>query len=245
MTKDLFSRDSKQYAKFRPTYPQSLYDFVFQFVIDKQIAWDCGTGNGQVAQVLAQHFEKVCATDISQKQLDEAVYLPNIQYLCSDEKQTPFTNGLFDLITVAQAVHWFDIALFYEEVRRVAKKGAIIAIWGYNLLQISPQIDHLVKQFYINKVGSFWDAERKYVDAAYQTIPFPFEVIHAPDFQMSFSWDLQTLAGYLNTWSSVGKFIKANQYNPVEEFIESLTPFWLEKEEKTVTFPIFVRLGKI
>ena len=245
MPKDRFSDNSKLYAKFRPTYPQALFNFVLQFVGKKQTAWDCGTGNGQVAQVLAQHFGKVYATDISQKQLDEAVQLPQIQYVYCNEKETPFQTQQFDLITVAQAIHWFNFNLFYQEVKRVAKQDAILAVWGYNLLKISPEIDAHILKFYTEKVGSFWDIERKHVEADYQTIPFPFEQIETPKFEMSFVWDLPTLEGYLNTWSSVGKFIKANNYNPVNELIDSLRHLWKQEEQKKVVFPIFMKLGQI
>ncbi len=243
--KDLFSRDSKQYAKFRPTYPADLYQFVFQYVMENKNAWDCGTGNGQVAQILAQHFEQVFATDLSQKQLDEAIQLPNIQYLCCDEKHTPLAANSIDLITIGQAIHWFDLEKFYAEVRRVAKKGAIIAIWGYGLLHISPPIDELISSFYKETVGSFWDAARRHVDEAYQNIDFPFEKIPTPPFQMQFSWNLEAFSGYINTWSSVGRFIKEKGYNPVPELVISLKPFWQENEEKTIVFPIFVKLGRI
>jgi ubiquinone/menaquinone biosynthesis C-methylase UbiE len=245
MSKDRFSDNSKQYAKFRPTYPPALYDFVFQFVTQRQAAWDCGTGNGQVAQVLAQHFGKVCATDISQKQLDEATQLPNIEYICCNEKQTPFQDHQFDLMVVAQAVHWFDFEAFYQEMRRVATQEAIVALWGYNLLKISPAIDKLILNFYTEKVGSFWDAERKHVENDYQTVPFPFEAIKVPTFAMDFVWDLATLEGYLNTWSSVGKFIKQHNYNPVNEAIEEIKPLWKENEQKNITFPIFMKLGRV
>jgi ubiquinone/menaquinone biosynthesis C-methylase UbiE len=243
--KDLFSWDSKQYAKFRPTYPANLYQFVFQRIKENKMAWDCGTGNGQVAQVLASHFEHVFATDISQKQLNEAVQLPNIQYLCCDEKQTPLVSNSIDLITVGQAMHWFEVDKFYEEVYRVAKKGAIIATWGYSLLQISPPIDKLIYLFYKEKIGSFWDAERKHVDEAYQNLPFPFEKIEIPNFQMQFSWNLYELEGYLHTWSSVGKFVRKEGYNPVHELVSSLKPFWEGNEEKMIVFPIFAKLGRI
>jgi len=243
--KDLFSRDSKQYAKFRLTYPDEFYHFIFQHVNHKQYAWDVGTGNGQVARVLARHFEQVYATDISQKQLEEAVQLPNVQYLRCNEYETSFATHTFDLITVGQAIHWFNIDLFYQEVQRVAKKGAIIAVWGYNLLRISPQIDTLIQQFYKEKVGSFWNAERKYVEESYQTIPFPFQVITSPNFQIEVFWDLTMLEGYLNTWSSVGKFIQTHLYNPVNELIVSLNPFWKKNEQKKIIFPIFVRLGVV
>ena len=70
--KDNFSKQADVYAKYRPTYPRDLFDFILSYVANKQAAWDCGTGNGQTAKELAVHFEKVVATDISQKQIDNA-----------------------------------------------------------------------------------------------------------------------------------------------------------------------------
>ena len=71
--KDFFSSQSKVYAAFRPTYPKELYQFIFRHLTEKKVAWDCATGNGQVAQYLASYFNEVYATDISQQQLDHAV----------------------------------------------------------------------------------------------------------------------------------------------------------------------------
>ena len=120
--KDNFSRQSDIYAKYRPAYPQQLYDFIFQHVAGKQAAWDCATGNGQAAKELAKVFDKVYATDISQKQIENAVQQPNIFYSVQPAEQTNFPNNSFDLITVAQALHWFRFDDFYAEVKRVANR---------------------------------------------------------------------------------------------------------------------------
>jgi len=103
MAKDLFSEQSKLYAQFRPTYPQELFDYILQFVEERKIARDCATGNGQAATVLAEHFEKVEASDISEAQISNAVKRENIEYHICPAEATPFSNDSFDLITVAQA----------------------------------------------------------------------------------------------------------------------------------------------
>ena len=149
-----------------------------------------------------------------------------------------------DLITVAQAIHWFDIPEFYKEVMRVANTDAVIAVWGYSLLNISPEIDRFLKHFYTQVVGPYWDAERRLIDQQYKTIPFPFEEIPTPSFDFSFDWTLEEFQGYISTWSAVQKFIKTNHMDPVEDFIKQIKPLW--KDEKlTIRFPLFLRLGII
>ena len=161
--KDNFSRQSDLYSKFRPVYPQELYDFIISHLNERQIAWDCGTGNGQAAQGLSKYFEKVFATDISQKQIDNSYKTDNIFYSVQPAEKTNFPDNSFDLITVSQALHWFQIDEFYSEVRRVARPDAWIAVWMYGLFNISPEIDELVcVQFYKNTLGIYWDYERKY-----------------------------------------------------------------------------------
>jgi Methyltransferase domain len=242
--KDLFSNDSKQYAAFRPTYPKELFDFIFNHVTNFDVAWDCATGNGQAAKELASRFKKVCATDISEKQLENAAQRDTIIYSVSRAEKTSFLPNSFDLITVAQAVHWFDFDLFYQEAERVAKPNAAIAIWGYGLLSIDPIVDKKISEFYKNVIGPYWDKERRFIDEKYQTIPFPFEEVKSPTFTFSFEWTIDELQGYLGTWSAVQKFITANQFNPVEKLIEDIRTKW-KKEKRIVNFPLFLKLGII
>ncbi len=243
MSKDLFSHHAQNYAAFRPTYPKKLYDFIFSRVKTFDEAWDAGTGNGQVARDLAKRFKKVSATDISAKQIENAFDAENIFYHQIGEK-TNFGTKTFDLICVAQAIHWFDRPKFYAEVKRVAKPGANLAVWGYSLLGITPEIDSLVKDFYTSIIGSYWDGERKLIDEHYKTIAFPFQEIETPEFSFSFQWTLPELQGYLNTWSAVQKFILANTLNPVEKLIDQIKPLW-KSEKMEIRFPLFLRLGDV
>jgi ubiquinone/menaquinone biosynthesis C-methylase UbiE len=243
--KDNFSRQSDLYSKYRPTYPQELYDFILRHIDKKKTAWDCGTGNGQAARELAKHFEKVFATDISQKQIDNAQKAANIFYSVQPAERTNFSDNIFDLITVSQALHWFQFDKFYAEVKRVAKPEAWIAVWMYGLLSISPEIDELIGiQFYKNTLGAYWDYERKYVDDNYTTIPFPFLEIKAPLFNIHFEWTLEELQGYFNTWSALQKFIETNHVNPVDELMKKIRT--IAKDEKMkIVFPVHLRMGRI
>ncbi|MBI3218033.1 MAG: methyltransferase domain-containing protein [Bacteroidetes bacterium] len=243
-SKDLFSQHSKSYAQFRPTYPKELYDFLYAHCQSFDLAWDCATGNGQAARELALRFKKVYATDISEKQIESAYTRENIFYSVARAEKTSFESESFDLITVAQAFHWLDVTSFMEEVKRVAKPKAMVAVWGYSLLSINQEIDEIMLSFYKNTIGSYWDKERRHVDEAYQDLPFPLNEIKAPSFDMSFEWTRDDLLGYVNTWSAVQKYISRNGENPVDQLTLQIRPLWLNPTVK-VTFPIFMRLGSV
>jgi hypothetical protein len=243
--KDNFSTQSDQYARYRPTYPAELFQYLDTLLPNKQTAWDCGTGNGQVAYELAKTFQSVFATDISRQQLANAMQADNITYAVQPAESTNFREEQFDLITVAQAIHWFQFEPFYAEVKRTAKKGALLCVIGYGKLKISEPIDNVIENFYENIIGPYWDAERKYIDEDYKTIPFPFEEIEAPNFVNKLHWSLQHLLGYLNTWSAVKHFINKNGYNPVYALQKELAPIWGGEEVRTIEFPLLLRIGQI
>jgi SAM-dependent methyltransferase len=245
MNKDLFSGHSDVYAAFRPTYPEALYDFIFSFVQDKQVAWDCGTGNGQVAQRLAKDFQMVYATDLSENQLKKAAPAENIVYSRSAAETTAFPDRSFDLITVGQALHWFNIEQFYKEVRRVARPDSVVAVWGYGNILVNAQLDPLISDFYTNVVGKYWDAARRHVENEYVDIPFPFRRIDAPRFYIQQEWPLQHLSGYLESWSATQKYNLDTGENPVQEFKKILAENWGNSERLTVRFPIFLKLGVV
>lgn len=243
--KDYFSRQSKAYAAFRPAYPEELYAFIFRHVRNRSCAWDCATGNGQVARHLADYFDTVFATDISQQQLDHAFPAKNISYALAPAEHPSFADNQFDLITVAQALHWFHLPSFYEEVRRTGKPQGLLAVWGYALLTIDPVIDELFMDFYNHKTGPYWDPARKLVENHYRDIPFPFDEIPCPDFQIRVQWTSDQFAGYLQSWSATQKYISSHGVNPVDAFMENLRPFWEPGEVKRVTFPVFMKAGLI
>jgi SAM-dependent methyltransferase len=242
--KDYFSTQSKTYASFRPTYPEELYQFVLEHIKNKGHAWDCATGNGQVAQYLARHFARVDATDISAQQLKHAIKNDNIYYAVSPAEQTSFDDQQFDLITVAQALHWFDRDAFYHEVRRVSKPGGILAVWGYSILKIEPVIDKLIMEFYNGTVGPYWDNARRLVEDGYRSIEFPFETIGSPEFSIKLQWTVDQLSGYLLSWSATQGFIANQGYDPVEPFIKTVKEVWASGE-KTITFPLFTWIARV
>jgi SAM-dependent methyltransferase len=243
--KDNFSRQAGDYARYRPLYPQALYDFLLSLTPAREAAWDAGTGNGQVAAQLAGAFAHVYATDISARQLEKAAPRDNVTYRACRAESTGFPDASFDLVTVAQALHWFDFRAFYDEVTRVARPGAVLAVWGYNLLHVTPAVDVLVREFYRDVVGAYWDAERRHVEASYATIPFPFPELPAPPLQMTTRWGREGLLGYLNTWSAVQGYIKANGRNPVADLRPRLEALWPADETREVQFPLFLRAGRV
>lgn len=244
---DKFSEHAKTYKKYRPKYPQALFDEIIALTKQMNTCWDCGTGNGQVAIELSKYFKKVYATDISQNQIDHAEKKENVIYKVERAESTSFNDSKFDLITVAQALHWFDFAAFNKEVKRVLKSGGIISVWGYGLLRVESPINKLIDEFYTDTLGTYWNEERKHVDNSYQSIKFDFEEIKLKqDKTININWNLLQLEGYFNSWSSVQNYKKKNSNeNPVDLLINNIKAYWKEDEIKEASFPIFMRVGNV
>lgn len=243
--KDNFSTRADRYAQFRPTYPDALFEHLFNLAPGRQAAWDCGTGNGQVAQRLASVFHAVEATDISRQQLDNAVVLPNIHYSLQPAEKTNFPDHHFDLITVAQAIHWFDFDAFYAEARRTLKPGGILAVIGYNLPRFTAAVDAVIEGFYRDVVGPYWDKERHYIDENYQTIPFPYTDLPMPAFTIDVQWSFDHLMGYIETWSAVNHYQKEKAENPVAGIEPRLKAAWGEAGQLSGQFPILLRVARV
>lgn len=246
MAKDLFSNQSDLYAKYRPGYPKELFEHIISFVKEKNIAWDCATGNGQAAVVLANYFKKVIATDISTSQIEKAVKKENIKYSVCPAESTPFADNTFDLVTVAQAYHWVKWKEFKKEVTRVSKPNAVIAVWTYyNRITEDKKIDEAVQDFYDNVTKPYWDYERKYVEQKYSTVEFDYDSLPVNDFETVLYWKREDLIGYVSTWSAIQKFIKQNGYSPVADLEKEINKLWPQGETKKVVFPIYLKLGRI
>jgi ubiquinone/menaquinone biosynthesis C-methylase UbiE len=186
--KDLFSKQSKEYAISRPIYPKMLFEFLVSLVRYRKLAWDCATGNGQAALFLSEYFEQVIASYASKKQIENAQPRNNIRYEVFSAEKTNLEDNSIVLLTVAQALHWLDLDNFYKEVRRVMRKkdkaSGIIAAWAYGLHSISPDIDKATHYLYEDILGGYWPTERKYIDNKYMDKPFPFQRISPPQFQI-------------------------------------------------------------
>ncbi len=243
MFKDHFSKQAAGYARFRPRYPQKLFDYLASIAASHQVAWDCGTGNGQAAVGLASVFDRVIATDASEKQIANAESHERVDYRVAAAENSGIGSATIDLIMVAQALHWFDLGRFYGEVRRVLKNNGVFAASAYNLLHVEPAIDEVVNRYYYEVVGPFWPPERKLVEQ-FADLPFPFHNLDAPKFEMTAQWNLDHLLGYLQTWSSTQLFIAANASDPLKQIIDELRAAWGDSQQtRNVTWPLALRIG--
>ncbi|MEM9324617.1 MAG: class I SAM-dependent methyltransferase [Bacteroidota bacterium] len=246
MQKDLFSAHAASYAKFRPSYPKPLIKDICEHASGRSQALDVGAGSGQVAELLADHFETVYGIDISTQQLAQSTEQPNVHYRVSSAERTPFASSSFDLVTAAQAYHWFDEAAFWQEVERIAKPGAVIGIWGYQLLRIDDKVDCIIDELYGATLGSkYWGPERRKVDEGYRFIQFQAEEITFPNHSMTWYWTKDDLLGYIATWSAVQKYLRETHKDPMEPLRAYLHSHWGSAERRQVRFPIFGRLGRI
>jgi ubiquinone/menaquinone biosynthesis C-methylase UbiE len=242
---DHFSVAAASYASFRPRYPTALFAWLATRVSNRQRAWDCGTGNGQAAVALASHFDEVVASDPSVAQLSHAERVGGVRYVAMTAEHSALADRSVELVTVAQALHWFDRAAFLREVSRVLRRGGALAVWSYGGLKIAPGLDELMTRFHDETIGAYWPAERAIVRAGYAGLELPFSEEATPTFEMTVEWTLSQLGGYLSTWSAVNRYRASRGEDPVPPMVESLRAVWGAPDAtRTVRWPLVVRLGR-
>lgn len=234
--RDHFSKHSQSYAQFRPSYPTCLFEWLASVSPAKEFAWDCATGSGQAAILLADQFERVHATDASANQIAQAQPKNGVQYVVANASASGLPAESVDLVTVAQALHWFDVEVFYREVKRVLKRHGVLAVWSYGLATCGIEaIDRLVYRFYQEEVGAYWPPERYHVETNYSQLPFPFKHLDVPAFEMEAPRNATQLAGYLRTWSATKRFESERGFNPVDMIVPELENAW-PKEALSLVF---------
>lgn len=244
--KDHFSGVATTYAQSRPRYHADLFDWLAGQCVNHDLAWDCGTGNGQAALHLADTFARVIATDASAAQIAQAEPHARIDYRVAPAEQSGLDDAAADLVTVAQALHWFDLDRFYREVRRVLKPGGLIAAWCYGTFRVhDAAIDSAVQHFYAETVGPYWPPERRHIEAGYGDLPFPFEPVAAPSFGMSADWSWPELATYLRSWSATDRYRAAEGTDPVAALEASLASRWGDPSKpRHFEWPIALLAGR-
>lgn len=224
--KDHFSETAAGYARFRPRYPETLFDYLAGTAPRRARAWDCATGSGQAAIGLAKHFERVIATDASAGQIAHALPNRRVDYRVAPAEKSGLEPGSIDLVTVAQALHWFDIPAFFQEVKRVLAPGGLLAVWCYQLFTIDPAIDRIVRRFYAETLGPYWPPERKMIEEGYRSIPFPFSELQTPSFEIESSVTMGQLGGYLRTWSATRRYLAERGDDPMAYLLSLLAEVW-------------------
>lgn len=245
--RDHFSSLAASYAAFRPTQPAAVVAYAASLALRHDLAWDCGTGNGQAARGLAEHFACVIATDASAEQIAHAVPHPNVQYRVAPAEASGLSDHSVDIVTVAQALHWFDVERFYLEVKRVVRPGGVVAVWGYGDVRADgPELDRVLREFTRGTLGAYWPPERRILDEGFRTIPFPFHEETPPDFTLDAQWTLPELLGYLRTWSATAAYVRATGRDPVEEWSPAFGRAWGEESiRRAIRWPMMVRAGHV
>jgi SAM-dependent methyltransferase len=240
--KDHFSSHANVYAESRPDYPAALFAYLADLCSTRELVWDCATGNGQAAQALASYFTRVVATDASAAQIEAARPGANIEYAVAPAEAVPLTACSVDMVTVAQALHWFDIDAFFASVRRVLKPGGVLAVWSYGLTRITPAVDQVIAELYDGVLGDYWPPERKLVERGYADIQLPFEALTPPPFEMRRNWSLDQLLAYLNSWSSTQRYLRQHGNNPLALVQSELQSAWGSDRVLPVIWPLTVKL---
>ena len=240
-----FGPQAGRYRQYRPQYPAALFHYLAVAGGGTRLAWDCATGNGQAAVRLAERFARVIATDPSDEMIALAMPHPRVMYSVAK-----YESGLPDrstnLVTVAQALHWFDVDPFIREVRSVLVPGGVLAAWCYARCSVDSSVDEIVDLFYSVTLGPFWAKERRLVDEGYRTIALPLDEMAAPPFEMVEQWTLSEFVSYIRTWSAVNKFIEARGEEPVFVFEEALQQMWGDPHQRRrVKWPVHCRVGEI
>jgi SAM-dependent methyltransferase len=243
--KDHFSQSAGSYARNRPTYPPELARVLAEASPARGLALDCGCGNGQLSVLLADHFDRVIATDASAEQIANASPHDGIEFRVAPAEASGLPGGSADLITAAQAAHWFDLDAFYVEARRIARPGALLALITYSVMNVEETIGALIEDFYWNRMGPYWPPERRHVESSYRTLPFPFEEISLPAVAIERQWSRQQLLAYVDTWSAMRAAEKAGQRRLLDDFASELAKIWPDEKIVTVSWPVAIRAGRV
>lgn len=241
--KDYYSKQAKEYLKYRPTYPPELFQFLNSIVNGNNLAVDCAAGNGQAAIGIAGYFDKVIAIDASASQIEHAIRNDKVEYRIAKAEDTGVETGSTDLVTIATAVHWVDLDLFYEETKRILNDNGIIAVWTYSTsAEIDPAIDETVNLFSKEILFKHWDRGIEQV-WNFEELPFPFERIDSPEFEIKRNWTYEEFLNYIYTWSSVQSYIDTHNETPVTLLKDRLQNIWGEIKRE-VKWKVIMKAGR-
>lgn len=241
-----YSPFAGQYAQSRPGYPPELFAYLASLLDRRNFAWDCATGNGQAALGLVKFFGRVIATDISAEQIKHAVPHPKIDYRVARSERSGLDDRSADLITVASAMHWFDLDRFYAEVKRVTRPGGVLAAWTYYVGYVDPPFDRILGRFYREIVSPYFAAGARLVDDRYEAVRLPGEPIDAMKFHVSAAWDFDQMVAFVRSWSGTHEYLKNRGEDPIGLMAGELESIWGDRKRiHTVRWPLYLRISKL
>lgn len=240
-----FEDGGESYAKYRPTYPPALAKAIADLTDERRLALDVGCGTGQFSVLLADHFDQVHASDVSRTQIENAERKANVTYKIGSAEMIDAHDQSADLIVAAQAAHWFDLAAFYDEAKRVGKPGGVLALVTYGVLSVDGPARDRIDRFYWQEIHPFWPDGRQHVETGYRAFAFPFEPIEAPALVIEREWTAADFVNYCRTWSSVKRAEQNGRADLLETLEADLRALMRPDETMAVRWPISVRAGCI
>jgi SAM-dependent methyltransferase len=243
---DYFSAGAAAYARYRPWYPPELLARLAALAPARGLCWDVATGTGQAAVTLAGHFDRVIATDASERQIAHAQPHPNIEYRVELAERSSLADASVDLVTIAAALHWLALEPFYAEVRRVARPGAVLAAWSYGAdFRLGDELDRVIGHHRDHVLGPYWPAGHRHIRSGYRTVEFPFAEIVVPPADLTFTCTLDDVLGIIGTWSASALLRERTGRDPQDELRRALAAAWGPEPTRTVHVPLFFRVGRI
>ncbi|HEX2834264.1 MAG TPA: class I SAM-dependent methyltransferase [Thermoanaerobaculia bacterium] len=248
---DHYSVLAESYARARPRYPDALFTWLASLLDRRELAWDVGTGSGQVASALTTIVDRVMASDASADQLSRASRVAGVEYRHETAHHVSLPDRAVDLITAGAAAHWFELDRFYREVQRVGREGAVIALFSYGPRDFADACTRLlgaplVHQLNEELLGPLWPEKIERVHDRYASLPFPFEELAAPEFFMTATWNVEELIAFLETWSAAQRYLERFGRRATGEIANELTNAWGDPSlRREIRFPLFVRAGRV
>lgn len=245
-SRNWFDQGGNAYSRFRPEYPPDVAQYLASLAPGTELAVDVGCGSSQLTAQLAAHFKLVFGVDPSAEQIANAAKHPRVEYVRAAAERLPLADQRAQLISAAQAAHWFNLPAFYAEVRRVCAPGAIVALVSYGVMQLDEQLAPLFNRFYRDEIGPYWPEERKLVDSGYVDLSFPFDELPMPHLEIRRAWNLEELLGYISTWSAVRRASELGREDISNSFAASLVELWGNSmQRREVRWPINMRIGRL
>ncbi|MGN1415589.1 MAG: class I SAM-dependent methyltransferase [Oscillospiraceae bacterium] len=131
MNEEMFSGKADNYDRYRPSYPQKLIDYLFDVTLADSVA-DIGAGTGKFTECLAKKPWDIIAVEPNEDMLQKLRNnVPSVKIIRAPAENTGIADHSVDLVTTAQAFHWFDAEGFKAECKRIlTKRGQLAIVWN-------------------------------------------------------------------------------------------------------------------
>ena len=180
------------------------------------------------------------ATDASAEQVRNAIPHPRIEYRVAPAEASGLDDSSVDLLTVGQALHWFDHARFAAEARRIVAPGGLLVCVSYANCVVGADVDEVVATLYVDLLDAYWPPERAHVEDRYSTIDLPGTEVAFPELVVTRTWRVDEMLGYLRTWSASKRYERDRGHDPVGMIETRLRAAWGDGE-RAVRWPLTVR----